>query len=306
MKSPEQWQELFDEIVRNTHSVLASPRAMSTFYNPDIAVQISVDVFDISKNARATKISENEYEIILNVGLVAWLFETSQELVDDCSLIFFDIDRNQDNVERVAKVLFKLWVDFIIFHEWSHIICGHLEFSKTKSIWLEIPQDISSRLSVDNEQAICIEAEADAFASKFIAMQHAFSWKILSMQVYDSCRIRSITYDVVMAITLLFEAFDSLHFESNEMSHPSVSQRMSIFNWFFLAACRQYKTVDIDLDEFIVKSNLDYWLSRKLLSQEDINSLMMEMDVFGSKVGSTLATLNIGAHRLSSMAYHYK
>jgi hypothetical protein len=64
--------------------------------------------------------------------------------------------------------------------------------------------------------------------------------------------------------------------------------------------------VDIDLDEFIIKSNLDYWLFRKSLSDEDINSLMMEMDVFGSKVGSTLASLNIGAHRLSSMAYHYK
>ena len=99
MKSSDQWQELFDEIVRNAQSILASPRAMSTLYNPDIAVQISVDVFDKSKNARATKISENEYEIILNAGLVAWLFEISQELIDECSLIFYNIERNQDNCE---------------------------------------------------------------------------------------------------------------------------------------------------------------------------------------------------------------
>ncbi len=306
MKSSEQWQELFDEIVKDAQSIIASPTAMSTFNNPDVAVQISVDVFEKSKNARAKKISENEYEIILNAGLVAWLFEISQELVEDCSLIFYDIERNQDNAERISKVLFKLWIDFIIYHEWSHIICGHLEFSKTKSIWFEIAQDVGSRRSVDNEQAVCIEAEADAFASRFIAMQHIFSWRILSIEVYDSCRIRSITYDIVMAITLLFEAFESLHFVSDEMSHPSVSQRMSIFNWFYLAACRQYKTVDIDLDEFIIKSNLDYFFFRKRLSQEDVNSLMMEMDAFGSKVGNTLASLNISAHRLSSMAYHYK
>lgn len=186
MTTPEVWQALFDDVVQEAERIILSPAARATYKNPNITVIIEVDIFEHEKNARARIVSDSSYKIILDAGLVAWLFDLSKTIIHDCPLIFYDIDRENDiELDKAAAVLFRLWMNFIVLHEWSHIICGHHKFSLDKTLWLEIPTlNIPATSKLTNAQRICLEAEADAFAIKFLATFHYFSWRIMSEELY--------------------------------------------------------------------------------------------------------------------------
>lgn len=300
MKTAEEWQDLFGKIERDALSIILAPSALATFKNPAISVRVMVDQLEHAKNARATKKSEDSYEIIFDAGLVAWLFELSETMIDDCELIFYSIERNADNTKNAARILFEIWMNFIIFHEWSHIICGHLNFSKTKSIWLEMAQSGKQSKLLDNEQVICLEAEADAFATKFLAMLHNFSWRILSQDIYGEFRANSITYDVVLAVALLFESFETLAV-TGAHTHPTVTQRMAIFNIHFFDTMDKFKIDDFDFRTVVLKSNLDYFQFRRGMDAEAVKSMMIEHESFHTKVGQTLAALQLKEYRLSTL-----
>lgn len=312
MKTHEDWQALFDEVVKEAESIILSPYALATYKNPNITVSIEVDTLSHEKNAMARIVSDNSYKIIFEAGFVAWLFELSKTIIHDCPLIFYDIDRNNDaETDKAAAVLFRLWMNFVALHEWSHIICGHHKFSNDKTLWLEIPppdQPPSSKLT--NAQRICLEAEADAFAIKFIAAFHYFSWRIMSEELYGDLLQRArVAYDTLIGLILLFEAFDlnKPHRPDKEATHPLPDQRIFIATVFFLNEHNRYPQQDnFNLSEVMVKVNLDYYLFRKGMSGESFSSLTANMELFMDHVGNTLDDMDREDYRLSTLAYHYK
>lgn len=310
--TPEDWQEIFDEVVQEAERIILSPAARATYKDPNVTVSIEVDIFRHEKNARARIVSDKNYKIILDAGLVAWLFDLSKTIIHDCPLIFYDIDRNdEDNTDQAAAVLFRLWMNFIVLHEWSHIICGHHKFSLDKTLWLEIPPpETSLTPKLTNAQRICLEAEADAFAIKFLATFHYFSWRIMSEELYgDLFRRKRVAYDTLTGLILLFEAFETINPRNQDKAatHPSPDQRIFIATVFFLSEFNQYPQQDsFNLAEVVVMVNIDYYLFKKGRNQEDFLSLTAGMELFMNQVGHTLATMDREDYRLSTLAYHYK
>ncbi len=308
----EDWQALFDEVIQEAESIILSPSALATYKNSNIKVDIEVDNLRHGKNARARIVSDYNYKIILDAGLVAWLFDLSKTIIHDCPLIFYDIDRkNRVEVDKAATVLFRLWMNFIVLHEWSHIICGHHKFSRDKALWLEIPPpDQLSSSKLTNAQRVCLEAEADAFAIKFIASFHYFSWRIMSEELYgDLFRQKRVAYDTLIALILLFEGFESINprNQDKEATHPSPDQRIFIATVFFLNEFIQYPQQDnFNLAEVVVMVNMDYYLFKKGRTQEDFLLLTADMELFMDQVGRTLAAMDREDYRLSTLAYHYK
>lgn len=313
MTTHEDWQALFDEVIQEAESIILSPAALATYKNPNITVSIEVDNLRHEKNARARIVSDSSYKIILDAGLVAWLFDLSKTIIHDCPLIFYDIDRANDvELDKAAAVLFRLWMNFIVLHEWSHIICGHHKFSLDKTLWLEIPTlDIPTTSKLTNAQRICLEAEADAFAIKFLATFHYFSWRIMSEELYgDLFRRKRVAYDTLIGLILLFEAFETINprNQDKEATHPLPDQRIFIATVFFLNEYRQYpqQQDNFNIDEVMVMVNMDYYIVRKGMDRETFLLLNTDLELFMRDVGHTLASMDREDYKLSTLAYHYK
>lgn len=277
------WQTLFRKIESDSEQIMMSPSAQKTYKNKAIKITVRVDDTkgDQSKNAKARIISENNFEILIDAGLIKWLLEESLAIVEDCPYLFFGLDRdkNQDIINELAKELvFDTWIDFVVCHEFSHILGGHVKRSEL--------------IGIDRHS---LEAEADATAATLMAYPMMIMAKFRSYSLTDDGDL----YNRLLSIFLLFELFEATS-DGDNQTHPAPKMRAFVFASFFMKSSQIYSPTysNINIEKISGMVSYTYHIHWRRISLDDYESLLSEFSDFCSLTGLTISNLDMKNYRI--------
>jgi len=196
--------------------------------------EIHVDDFKII-NAVACKKSENDFEILIFPGLVKELYMYARFVVS-YGKIFKSIKRNNKNIEPLVDSVFFFWLDFVFFHEYFHIIMGHLDLDIVKSFKIheiEKESELNEIKDLQKEIYIALEAEADGKAAEGSFIRFLLNRENLYNYFGVKCSDEEKIFDYLLLINFLFEWFMKQQiYNRTEALHPSSLERLCIVTHF--------------------------------------------------------------------------
>lgn len=219
---PEEWQDIFDNIISNANKVLHGD-INQTFKNPNITIDFIIDdlcqYFDSEKiNACAMIINEEKYKIIFTRRLIQILSHFSRKILD-YDIIFKHLKRTEENREKLmglSDTAFYIWVQFIFYHEWSHIVRGHLATNNRKykiDKWFELSNDnVKNKIKIVDIRAL--EADADRWGSSFMIGNYSIVFNDIYKMFYTDIPKEDALYDYILMLIFLFDLFDILEGKS--------------------------------------------------------------------------------------------
>ncbi|MDN5067968.1 hypothetical protein O8C94_04145 [Aliarcobacter butzleri] len=180
-------------------------------------------------NASVYKIDNYNYEIIIGKKLLALLNFYATQIVNDI-LIFSKIDRIEENTEKLHKicnVIFFFWTQFIILHEWAHIMNGHLELK----IFSDPYYEFNANIKANNESDIFLEMDADKLAGQFLINQFLIILNDLEIELQeDKITLIENFYKIMYH---LFDMFFRIYGKNIRTSHPSIFDRIHAISTIF-------------------------------------------------------------------------
>lgn len=237
MDAAEYWKEIFQNIEAIADNCLASEHVRANYRNPETIVTFRVDDINHQSNACVCRTAQNTYEIRVFAGLVRELKNYSERVIDSYPNLFQSLDRRDKKKTDIAhSYLFYLWLEFVIFHEWAHALCGHLDFKAEVHEWYEMENEKFSAKALDDQTCQSLEAEADSYAAKFALASFSTRWEGLAKEFYPNRDGRAVLRDYLAAVLLLFRFFEELRLKAEKPrnTHPIPFNRAFIFLAFCL------------------------------------------------------------------------
>ena len=173
-------------------------------------------------NASVYKIDDYNYEIVIGKKFLVLLNYYSSEIVNK-NLIFNKIDRIEVNEEKLYKInslIFFFWTQFIILHEWAHIVNGHLDLKNFSDPYYEF----NSTIKTNNESDIFLEMDADKLAGQLLINQFLIILNDLEIEFQEDKITLIDNFHKIMYH--LFDMFFRIHEKNIKSSHPSYYDRI--------------------------------------------------------------------------------
>ncbi|WP_375724254.1 hypothetical protein LXN10_01785 [Arcobacter sp. KX21116] len=180
------------------------------------------------ENACVIKVDINHYKIVIFPKLIDELFRHAH-FVMSYSKIFKSLDRNHKDINVLTESILLYWLDFIFFHEYAHIIWGHLDFKVNENYQINEINN-NNEFSDDEIEIIrVLEAEADYYGSRFAFGRYNLSKTNLYEYFNAKCDEYEMIEDYILSINFLFEWFADKCKEVNETRlHPLPYERLSV------------------------------------------------------------------------------
>lgn len=196
-----------------------------SLYKEGISVKIlfSVDDRKYARNATARKDDPNkhEYSIVIYGGMVELLYEEARKIENRINLSLF----NEEQIRYLKSFFFDIWINFILCHEYGHVISGHLEYKNTNK-WLEFDEDNSS-IHQENEKMnlYSMELEADMWSGRFSLERFSMVYKNLNKVLGDDEKSTKAWDIYLIAIIVLMYLFENV---TNNTHPPTLSRTITM------------------------------------------------------------------------------
>lgn len=188
----------------------------SKLYKNECEIICEIDDLNITVNARVNHLAINQYKIIIYRGMIDKLIEQSIRVAQEAHQLF-NVPNNK--IENLQRNLYEIWINFIICHEWGHIICGHLTY-KNRDYWIEEENEVNN---IDKDLSYTMELEADTWASRLCLGYFAENKDRISLNLYDVRESENLWSFYFNSIFFLFE---TLSVDKHNESHPPIIFRV--------------------------------------------------------------------------------
>jgi hypothetical protein len=302
--SVELWKEVFSNVRENVDTYLSSEEIRSTYRDPNTSVEFVVDDLCHSVNAFAGKVAVNSYRIRICAGLAAYLRESAIETIES-GWVFKD-QSSSDPVlrSRLIDYLMYIWLDFVCFHEWSHVICGHQSVGSSGEQWseFEVQRDAKGKLPPEVNQRL--EAEADAYAAKFTLARFSTIWQGLAQEIYAKAVPEMVLRDYLMSVLLLFRAFEKIdRKDCAERSHPEPIDRAFVVHSFMMGEFSGIPGLPSlgkeEVETIFSGVLLEFYLSHLGLNSETLLPRLLQSAEFMASVDDMLKKLKMHQYRVA-------
>ena len=238
----EQWNDIYKNIYINTDKVL-NYGIKELCKNPNLTINFKIDTEEkyFKKdeiNAFAKICDEENYSIVLSKKLIQLLSHFSRKIID-YEFIFSHIKRVEENRQilmELADFAFYIWIQSIFFHEFAHIVRGHLATNYRKSrikTWYEISNyEVNKKLK--KEYIKSLEADADKWGSTFMLGNAYLILEEMFKKHYKNQNEEDYLYDYILTIVLMYDLFERLEhkvreeFNESDFDHPHPEYRALI------------------------------------------------------------------------------
>lgn len=238
----QQWDDVYKNIYINADKVL-NYGIKELFKNPKISIDFKIDTEEkyFKKNeinAFAKIYDEENYIIVISKKLIQILSHFSRKIID-YEFIFPHIKRVEENrhiLMELADFAFYIWIQSIFYHEFAHIVRGHLATNYRKhkiKTWYEVSNDeVNKKLKKDYIKSL--EADADKWGSTFMIGNAYLILDEMFKKYYKNQKEEDYLYDYILAIVLMYDLFERLEhnvreeFKENDFDHPHPEYRALI------------------------------------------------------------------------------
>lgn len=321
---------LFEKVKRDFR-IYAENDEVTKYYKKTINVDIviiSVGDNSVKPIARADKFG-NYYEIQISAEFIDRLYKYAEKISREKLDFFFGTkELMQIQKEYFRDILFFTWINFIMFHEWSHIIAGHLDYKASKpgsknhsnSFWIDDYQETKNNDDVieDLELNQALELEADSKASLFI-----LSYIINNMTLYNDILLREVNVNNIWAhfyyiLSILFNFLEDMRPKNSnsefDSTHPSPMRRLVTMTMFIIGELDEREMLnkfrpvnENNLYEFFIKHDYKFQLEFSNKSPEEISAEQIdEANYISKKVGKILKDSGISDYRLlNGKLFHF-
>ena len=270
------------------------------------------------EKAKVTK-REDLYLIEIYVGLIERLYMFAEKVITEHLEMFFGDRKLYETQKYFFKdFLFMTWINFIILHEWSHILCGHLDYLKIKGIniieanntvfWEDDYTNNENNIEFDNlELKRIFELEADSKASTFI-----LAYFIEKLSQYNNIlridSLNEIWKHYYYILSFLFNFLDDLRDKSKAeiySTHPTPLKRLVTMTLFIVGELNERKELKKfapnvnDINSFFITQIYTFQvrtLNKRL--EEIYEEQTREADYIFTKVSGILDKSGINDFRL--------
>lgn len=237
-----QWEKVYKNIYINAEKVL-NYGVNELFKNPNVNIDFKIDTEEEyfkedEINAFAEIHDEENYIIVLSKKLIQLLSHFSRKIID-YEFIFSHIKRVEENRQilmELADFAFYIWIQSIFYHEFAHIVRGHLATNYRKykiKTWYEvINDDINKKLKKDYIRSL--EADADKWGSTFMIGNAYLILEEMFKKYYKNQKEEDYLYDYILTIVLMYDLFERLEhgarkeFNESDFDHPHPEYRALI------------------------------------------------------------------------------
>jgi len=258
------WSTYFGHICDHASIFFGSEEISKTYKNPALKIDFGIDDLRHEVNAHAARRSEAEYEIRLYAGLIAALDRYCAKTLESHPQLFEGDSGRIADQSVLASYLMRLWIDFIIFHEWAHVINGHLEWAN-RANWDEVGDLAIGAPGI--RQAL--ELEADSRATVFVLATLAADWRAATEQLYGTPNPRHAWRNFFNALMLLFDFFEEIPGKKvvGGSTHPDPFARAYTCQMFIFGDHRRVAGLPViegaDLQKYLTQLSIDYYLKAK-------------------------------------------
>lgn len=298
------WPQLFEAIRKHATKYFSSDEIKLTYKNPELDIDFDINDLEHAVNAHAKKKSANKYEIRIYAGLIAELDRYAQDAFDRYPFLFSIPDGHTVSRERAVSYMFFTWIDFIICHEWAHIISGHLEITNHAQ-WNEISD---SPIIEQPDLRKALELEADSRATAFTLAGLADSWKDTTMNIYGNCDHNIAWRGFFHSMLMLFDFFEEKqkNIPIEKRTHPRAFYRAYTFQRFAINERDRIEGLPEiegnDPNLFFAKIVIDFYQS---ITKRDPTEFLKSTDeaaAFCSNIDCILSSHGINNLRLTKNA----
>jgi len=268
--SVETWKDIFKNVQENV-SVYIDNEEINKKYKNDTSIVFKIDDLSDKVNASAIIINEFCYEIRIGRRLIQLLREYSWKVIDQHPAPFQHVKRDKDNQEELhnaADALLYFWIDYILFHEWSHIILGHCDHiaSKNESLFEEFQYE-ENNADTNNDrdiERISMEYEADKFGSRFAIGRLSVIWEKWADSFYGKRDVSLVLVDYLLSFHYLFDLLENTANENKaRKTHPDPMDRVFVFKTSLLEQIEgsdSFPTINEDTANVILSlASIAYW-----------------------------------------------
>ncbi len=313
--------EIIDDI-QSDFDIYIDNEEVKKAYRKAINIKLEVkyiEGYDYHKEkAKVTK-REDLYLIEIYVGLIERLYMFAEKVITEHLEMFFGDRKLYETQKYFFKdFLFMTWINFIILHEWSHILCGHLDYLKIKGIniieanntvfWEDDYTNNENNIEFDNlELKRIFELEADSKASTFI-----LAYFIEKLSQYNNIlridSLNEIWKHYYYILSFLFNFLDDLRDKSKAeiySTHPTPLKRLVTMTLFIVGELNERKELKKfapnvnDINSFFITQIYTFQvrtLNKRL--EEIYEEQTREADYIFTKVSGILDKSGINDFRL--------
>lgn len=238
----ESFDPLFTEIENHFNRILNLLK-ISTPSGKAICIKLTVDVLNpekVSAYAKRNNKDLAEYEIRINAGLSHYLWAASKTFaIPEYDILPWsgkcttndEIMGKLSQKEALANYAFFLSTYYVLLHEISHILLGHLDYlnDEMKLDYLSEFQDEKRRYSSEEIRIRkAFEAEADRQAGQWLVIffENSLGKNRLGEYLLFPSRIHAYEF-YVYAITIVFRVLQDLT-QRKGVVHPKPNERLYI------------------------------------------------------------------------------
>lgn len=299
----EDYMNIFDEVKNMAYQYFNFNPNIQALYKSPVTIRFNVDDLEHECIASSTKVNDGSYSVKISAGMLDKLWSLANDLSKDTHFLNL-INPLKDKRNSVRNYLFYLFVDLLLYHEWSHIFCGHLDFKAKNHVYLLKSND-------DYDFNKVMELEADAKAATLIlarlANNHTYTSKALFGSLTEGFNYKKSWEITVYSILALFDYWES-SLETTTHKHPSPYLRA--FASIIMLAEELADKPDIRNDLPFISNDKDliysyfarlvglFYLKYKLLSQNDILISQMSAFEYCSKIGEVIKKSDLNNYRL--------
>lgn len=216
-------KENIEQVINNKHIV----------FQKKVSIRLTpyseIDENNNTMNAEVFINNERNFEITIYPKLIEELYFYARFAVSN-KHIYKSINRSDENLSLLINSIVIFWLDFIFFHEYSHILLGHLDLDFIPNAKLLELNNRKDKKSISNKNLLLlrtIESEADSKAAELSFARFYLSKDLLYEKLNIECSSDEKVFTYIYTLSFLFEWFDDLEAGNNyKRTHPFAYERL--------------------------------------------------------------------------------
>ncbi len=159
--------------------------------------------------------------------------------------------------KKMADYLLYMWLDFIFWHEYFHIMLGHCDYVLSNELY-ELPEKPLNEHELNIKRTL--EAESDAFAARLSFGRLHIYKSSLDSSIGEVYKPEELYYDYALSIFFLFGFFEALKTPEDKREHPLPAERSIIFLSFIpeMGKHIQLTVTEDELLSYLVTAFFEY------------------------------------------------